>query len=197
MGSEINAPHLDSLAKNGILFTQAYNTAKCFPTRACLLTGKWFQEIRNARYQRQIETGLIDPKIAPLSPPEYDQPWESLSTELKQRRIAQMEVYAAMIERMDENIGRVIDLLDQQGRLENTINFFLTDNGACATDLKNRVGNYRDDAPIGGVDRYEAYHQGWACVSNTPLRRFKTNRCSAKEICIGNGVAEMPFEKTI
>jgi arylsulfatase len=112
--------------------------------------------IRNNRYERQVKTGLFDPKIAPLSPPEYDQPWEALSDELKCRRIAQMEVYAAMVERMDENIGRVIDLLDQQGRLENTIVFFLNDNGACPTDPAHRVGNYRKDVPIGGVDSYEA-----------------------------------------
>ncbi len=322
MGSEIKTPHLDRLAENGILFTQAYNTAKCFPTRACLLTGKWFQEtdrdfnntttlgevfqpagyrtlwsgkhhatfdprtrgfdrfygflggaincwnpgnapapgapepariehyqwildedkitepfipdradwyatdvftdksiewleetsddgkpfflylaynaphwplhapeesiekcrgrydvgydaIRNARYQRQIEMGLFDPEVAPLSPPEYDQSWDTLPAELKLRRIAQMEVYAAMVERMDENIGRIINLLDQQGRLENTVILFLNDNGACSSDPSKRVGNYRKDVPVGGVDSYEAYNQGWACVSNTPLRRFK------------------------
>jgi arylsulfatase A-like enzyme len=115
-----------------------------------------YEVIRNNRYERQVKTGLFDPKIAPLSPPEYDQPWEALSDELKCRRIAQMEVYAAMVERMDENIGRVIDLLDQQGRLENTIVFFLNDNGACPTDPAHRVGNYRKDVPIGGVDSYEA-----------------------------------------
>ncbi|MBT8046054.1 MAG: sulfatase-like hydrolase/transferase, partial [Pontiella sp.] len=44
MGSEINTPNLDTLAKDGILFTQAYNTAKCYPTRASLLTGVYFQQ---------------------------------------------------------------------------------------------------------------------------------------------------------
>ena len=43
MGSEIKTPYLDRLARKGVLFTQAYNTAKCFPSRACLLTGTWFQ----------------------------------------------------------------------------------------------------------------------------------------------------------
>ena len=41
MGSEIDTPHLDCLAENGVIFTQAYNTSKCFTTRACLLPGKW------------------------------------------------------------------------------------------------------------------------------------------------------------
>ena len=62
MGSEIKTPNLDQLAKNGILFTQAYNTAKCYPTRASLLTGVYFQQTNQDFRQdndagRNAETG--------------------------------------------------------------------------------------------------------------------------------------------
>jgi arylsulfatase len=85
-----------------------------------------------------------------------------------------MEVYAAMVERLDENVGRLIELLKNQGRLDNTLVLFLADNGACAETPTKRVKNYSADVPFGGVDSYESYGQGWACVGNTPLRRFKT-----------------------
>jgi arylsulfatase A-like enzyme len=45
-GGEIETPHLDSLAKNGLRFTQFYNTARCWPTRGALLTGYYAQQIR-------------------------------------------------------------------------------------------------------------------------------------------------------
>ncbi|VGO20698.1 arylsulfatase [Pontiella sulfatireligans] len=322
MGSEINTPNLDRLSNKGILFTQAYNTAKCYPSRACLVNGVYYQQtddqwndtttlgemlkpagyntfwsgkhhagfdprtrgfdrfygflggainfwnpgdtavpggkqpayigaykwvldepgivksfvpdradwystdvftdkgvqwleetkdddkpfllymaynaphwplqapqkhidrckgrydagydaIRNARYQRQIELGVVDPEVAKLSEPEYDQPWEELSPKQRERRIEQMEVYAAMIENMDDNIGRLLDLLQKQGRLDNTLVLFLADNGACAETPTKRVKNYSDEVPIGGVESYESYGQGWAAVGNTPLRKFK------------------------
>ncbi|MEM9644600.1 MAG: hypothetical protein AAF989_06380 [Planctomycetota bacterium] len=75
-----------------------------------------YEVIRNAQYQRRVATGRMALKIASLSSPEYDQPWESLSAESKNRLVAQMEVYAAMIERIDEDTRGVKDLLHRQGR---------------------------------------------------------------------------------
>ena len=132
-----------------------------------------YDAIRNARYERQIASGLFDSGIAKLSEPEYDQPWDEFSPKQRERRIQQMEVYAAMVERLDENIGRLIELLKQQGRLDNTLILFLSDNGACAETPTKRVKSYSANAPVGGVESYESYGKGWACVGNTPLRRFK------------------------
>ena len=132
-----------------------------------------YDAVRNARYERQIESGLFDSGITKLSEPEYDQPWDELTPQQRDRRIEQMEVYAAMVERLDENIGRVIDVLRKQGRLDNTLILFLSDNGACAETPTKRVKNYSADVPVGGVESYESYGQGWACVGNTPLRKYK------------------------
>ena len=132
-----------------------------------------YDAIRNARYERQIASGLFDPAMTTLSSPEYDQPWDELTPQQRDRRIEQMEVYAAMVERMDENIGRLIDTLRQQDRLDNTLILFLSDNGACAETPTKRVKNYSADVPVGGVESYESYGQGWACVGNTPLRKYK------------------------
>ena len=101
-----------------------------------------YDAIRNARYERQIASGLFDSGIAELSEPEYDQPWDEFSPKQRERRIQQMEVYAAMVERLDENIGRLIELLKQQGRLDDTLILYLPDNGACAETPTKRVKSY-------------------------------------------------------
>jgi arylsulfatase len=90
-----------------------------------------------------------------------------------------MEVYAAMIDRMDQNIGRLLDQLQINGQLKNTVIFFLSDNGGCkAGNLA--VGKYanprfRPDAFPGGPESFTGYGQNWANVSNTPFREFKTD----------------------
>ncbi|MBT8043070.1 MAG: sulfatase-like hydrolase/transferase, partial [Pontiella sp.] len=155
-----------------------------------------YDAIRNARYKRQIESGLFDPEIAKLSKAVYDQPWDEFSEEKRTRRIRQMEVYAAMVERMDSNIGRMIDLLRKQGQLDNTLVLFLSDNGACAeTPKPTKLKNVAPNAEIGAVDSYETYGKGWACVGNTPLggvksQSYEGGNCTAMVAHWPKGIAE-------
>lgn len=86
--------------------------------------------IRQHRYERLKSMGLIDARWE-LSPQAGD--WESMETKAWEARC--MEVYAAMISRMDAGIGRIVETLRQQGRLDNTLIFFLQDNGACAEPI--------------------------------------------------------------
>ena len=132
-----------------------------------------YDAIRKARYERQIKLGIVDPKMSPLSEPDTNQAWESLSEVQRQRQIEQMEVYAAMIENLDDNIGLLLNTLREQGRLDNTLVMFLSDNGACSANPTRRVKHFSDKVPVGGVDSYDGYGKSWANVSNTPLRNFK------------------------
>lgn len=90
---------------------------------------KGWDELRKERYNRMIDLGLISSEW-PLSPPNPDSPWKK--EEMKEWNAACMEVYAAMIDNMDQGIGRIISKLREKGEFENTVILFLQDNGACA-----------------------------------------------------------------
>ena len=61
-------------------------------------------------------------------------PWESISKEEQKKKDLEMAVYAAIIDRMDQNIGRVISRLEEADELDNTLILYFTDNGACPFD---------------------------------------------------------------
>lgn len=323
-GGEISTPHLDSLADQGLRFTQMYNTAKCFPSRACLLTGVYAQQsgmaktyrngfqnsvtlaevlksvgyrtyafgkhhsteslydrgfdhyygllegacnlwnpgeqregepppgnkgrvrpfvdddqimapytppigwyatdaftdralqrleedkdssepfflylsytaphyplhawpediakyegrydqgyatIMQERYQRMVSIGLIDPKTAPLNLIPQDE-WEKLDQLERAKEQKRMEIYAAMIDRVDQNIGRLLATLEAQGELENTLIMYASDNGACAEGAGAVVFSEKLE-DFGGVASYETVGENWATVQNTPLRKWK------------------------
>jgi arylsulfatase A-like enzyme len=137
-----------------------------------------YEAVRQARYKRQVEMGLVDAKTAPLPPLESDQKRKKAkeaepSTDERRKEAMGMEIYAAMIDRVDQNIGRVIKKLEEQGRLENTLIMFLSDNGACTEGPK--VDNEDPNAPMGSVASFVSYGQNWASVSNTPLRKWKSD----------------------
>lgn len=319
-GSEIATPHLDSLAKDGLRFTQFYSTSKCFPSRACLLTGVYAQQskmhrshgkmrnavtlaevLRGAGYRTLMSGkhhgtenpfergfdryfGLRDgacnyfnpgrqrvgegkpaqksPRRAwcidhitykPYTPPKkdfyttdaftdaalgylddyqnetkpfflylsYNAPhdplqawpediakyrgkyragygetrkarwakqqamgifsndvtlsdqesiaWNKLNDAEKDDADLRMAVYAAMIDCLDQNIGRLLSKLDSTGKRDNTIIFFASDNGGSAVAVE------RGDDPIGSITRWTSLKRDWANVSNTPFRKYKND----------------------
>ena len=91
-----------------------------------------WQAMRQERYRRALDLGLIDKRWT-MSPPD-SAPWESVSEADKAWHLRRMEVYAAMVDNMDAGIGRIIDALKQTDVLENTLIFFLEDNGGCAEE---------------------------------------------------------------
>lgn len=128
-----------------------------------------YETIRKNRYARQLKTGIVGKEY--ILPKPTFKAWESLSSAEKTEEARKMEVYAAMIDRMDQNIGRIIDKLKETGKYGNTIVIFVSDNGA-----NNLVVNLDDDddtAPIGSMERWSSLGQNWANVSNTPFRYFK------------------------
>jgi len=128
-----------------------------------------YAAIRQARYKKQLEMGLIDSTYR-LSEPTYT-PWEELSEEEKQFEIDKMEVYAAMIDRLDQNIGNLLAKLKETGRAENTLILFVSDNGASAEVVRNAIGN--DSASVGSMARWVSLGPDWANVGNTPFRLYK------------------------
>ncbi len=132
-----------------------------------------YQAIQRARHRRQIEQGLIDPSITPLPEQDRPAPWEALSDDERAREVLRMQVYAAMLDRVDQNVGRLLDKLRAQGRLENTLILFASDNGGCAEERPR--AKHASDAleDFGRVNSYPACGKDWALVQDTPLRKYK------------------------
>jgi arylsulfatase A-like enzyme len=153
-----------------------------------------WDEIRAARFERQVAMGLVKKEWG-LSPrAEYRGvnegasslgPWEAAQDKAWQSR--RMAVYAGMIEAMDRGIGKIMDTLRDKNLEQNTLVFFLSDNGGCAENVhpewydvpsKTRdgreihVGNNPNFMP-GPEEVYQSYGPAWANASNTPFRRFK------------------------
>ena len=128
-----------------------------------------YQVIRKRRFQRQKELGLIDSNFRLSEFSARD--WEKLSVTEQKDEAKKMEVYAAMIDRMDQNVGRLIEKLQIEGQLENTLILFMSDNGA--SDIVVTLENDNDSSEIGSIDRWVSLGASWANVSNTPFRYFK------------------------
>jgi len=315
-GGEIATPNLDQLAKEGVRFTQAYNTARCWPTRAALLTGFYAQHVRRDYLLREPTSGgvkgrrpdwarllpallkpagyssyhsgkwhvdqsplaggfahsyslddhdryfapkqqlLDDVKLPdpdpgyyattaiadhaieflqqhhaqtpaapffayvaftaphfPLQAPQEDidrykgrfdagsdtlrparlsklwelgmlgnaelsdptppaKPWEQLTPEQRAAFVTRMEIHAAMIDRMDREIGRIVEFLRSKNLLDNTLVMFLSDNGASAESLVRGDGNSPDATP-GSAKSFLCLEAQGANLANAPLRYSK------------------------
>ncbi|MEM8565936.1 MAG: arylsulfatase [Bacteroidota bacterium] len=128
-----------------------------------------YEMIRQRRFERQKKLGLIDSNFR-LS--EFSgRDWQELSLAEQKEEARKMEVYAAMIDRIDQNVGRLIEKLRIEGELENTLILFMSDNGA--SDVVVDLKNDNDSSEIGSLDRWVSLGSSWANVSNTPFRYFK------------------------
>jgi arylsulfatase len=146
-----------------------------------------WEEKRAKRHARQLDLDLVDKRWL-MSPRDPEAPaWNKVGR--KDWQIERMAVYAAMIERMDRGIGRIVDKLRASGQLDNTMIVFLSDNGGCAETIEaawrgsmfpektrdgkaTRVGNDSSAMP-GPADVFQSYGLPWANVSNTPFREYK------------------------
>ena len=101
--------------------------------------------------------------------------WERLSEKERKLEAQRMEIHAAMVDNMDQNIGRVINTLQKQGELENTLILFFSDNGASHERDKRAFKNYQPtgNEKMGSVLSYECIGRDWARVVNTPLAKHK------------------------
>ena len=103
-----------------------------------------WEKIREARYKKQIKLGLVDPKWK-MSPRDAE-PWKDAKN--KEWDIRNMEVYAAMIDRLDQGIGNIIGALKNRNIFDNTLIIFIADNGGCAEGMGRKEGiQYKDSDP--------------------------------------------------
>lgn len=127
-----------------------------------------WDELRRQRYARQIEMGLVDEstwKLAESDPRAYE--WDSANQDWEDLRMA---TYAAMIDSMDQNIGRIVEALEETGQLDNTLILFLSDNGGCAEE----PGGRNDERVPGPKEFYTAVGPSWGWAQNAPFRKYKS-----------------------
>ncbi|MEN6346482.1 MAG: arylsulfatase [Armatimonadia bacterium] len=153
-----------------LAFTSPHWPLHAWPEDIARYRGKYlcgWDELRERRYRRQIEMGLVDAKW-PLTPrDEQAPPWAEVAD--KEERDLRMAIYAAQIDRMDYNIGRVMAQVRSAGVEEDTLVMFLADNGGCA----ERIERGEKGAVTGTADSYVSYGLPWANASNTPFRLYK------------------------
>ena len=152
-----------------------------------------YKQFRQERYERQLAMGLID-ETFPLSEPTFDD-WDALSDEQKDIEDHKMAVYCAMIDRVDQNIGRIMDKLRAQGELDNTLILFASDNGSSAEVVPEQIlSKGSDQGEIGSVTRWSSISRSWANVSNTPYRYYKNwshkgGTCTPLVACWPDGIS--------
>jgi len=120
--------------------------------------------VRRKRFRRMIDTGIADPRwTLDARTPRWE---EAKDRELEARKMA---VYAAMVDRMDQGIGKVLAKLREIGAADNTLVLFLSDNGASEEEYDRVTPNI----PPGPQESFHTCGPPWAGVSNTPFRLFK------------------------
>ena len=150
--------------------------------------------IRSERWQRMQKLGLVsgeisapEPMLAPswnLSEQELQKrigpgesgravPWNDLSPEQQEFQAQKMAIHAAMIDRMDREIGRVLEKIRGMNAWDDTLIFFASDNGASAEQIIRGDGHTIGSVP-GSAESYLGLGPGWSTVSNTPFRRHKS-----------------------
>ena len=156
-----------------------------------------WDRVRAERFARQVQTGLIpsDTRLPPRNsePGAEVRPWDELSAEEQTLYARYMAVFAAMVDSIDQNLGRLRDALTSMGEWDDTIVIFLSDNGASREGEQVGTTSYFND--LGAVSNNETsprpsdldrlsdigsprvmahYPQGWAMAGNTPFRLYKT-----------------------
>jgi arylsulfatase A-like enzyme len=125
---------------------------------------------REKRYEKMKKLGLVDQRYTLSERPDVIPAWENATEKKVWAR--KMAVYAAMIDRMDQNIGRLVNKLKANGQYENTMIVFISDNGACAESVNTKLLN-DPEKKIGERGSYQIYGESWANASNTPFKKYK------------------------
>mgnify|MGYP006287000135 FL=1 len=147
--------------------------------------------MRRRRWRRMAEMGIVDCALsareADVRAPWYEEEfgerygpgeieyavaWEELDDEQRRFQATKMAIHAAMVDRTDREIGRLLDRLRRMDVYEDTLVLFLSDNGASA-EIMIRAGGHDPTAPPGSEATHLCLGPGWSTCSNTPFRRHK------------------------
>ena len=153
---------------------------------------KGWEVVREERFARQKEAGVVNTtlsaierdlgppyaapgELAKLGPGEVNRPlpWTELTTVQREFQAVKMAIHAAMVDRMDQEIGRVVAQVKAMGATENTLVLFLSDNGASAEIMVRGDGNAPGAVP-GSAESFLCLGPGFSSAANTPFRRHKT-----------------------
>ena len=164
-----------------------------------------YEVIRNRRIEKMKQLGLL-PKAfqpSPMLPSKAEggqgmAKWEELSESQRAYQARVMEVYAAMVSNLDDNVGRLIAHLKKIGEYDNTMIVFLSDNGPEGTYFMGRyqtnIGNVNNDVDnLGHPLSMIEYGERWAEVSATPFRMWKANT-GAEGGTSAPGIVRMPAQ---
>jgi arylsulfatase A-like enzyme len=147
-----------------------------------------WDKAREIIHQKQLKMGIIPPGTKLTTRTKDIPAWDSLKPEEQKLYARQMEVFAAMLEHVDSQIGRILNMLERTGQLDNTLIFVTSDNGSSGEG--GLTGSFNEtyvlnglqtpfDANMehyegwGGPDTYPHFHAGWALAGNTPFQYFK------------------------
>lgn len=134
--------------------------------------GKGWDEMREGRLAKQRKLGLFGGAVTPSPRPGNIPAWTDLPPEIREWESRRMSAYAALIHRVDREVGRLVADLEDKEELENTILMFFSDNGACPYDRAN--GDQNGD-PCDGTTGWSD-STGWAWARNAPFRFYKQNQ---------------------
>ncbi|MGA2825695.1 MAG: arylsulfatase [Streptosporangiaceae bacterium] len=158
-----------------------------------------WDRVREERFSRQLAAGLF-PAGTVLAPRNFEPgwdvgPWDELPADERKLFARYQEVYAAMVDNVDQNLGRLLGTIAALGELDNTVVVFTSDNGGTAEGGERGTRSYfkqfvdypdgvpvwpgrdvpRDLELIGGPRALVQYPRGWGMASNTPFRLYKAN----------------------
>ncbi len=136
---------------------------------------KGWDVVRANRFARQRAMKLVDPNwsLSPRDP--RAQAWKDESAKQQRDLAHRMAVYAAQIDCIDQNVGRLLATLERHKLLDNTLIFFLSDNGCSAEGGPGGFRRGKPGAAIGTGLSYASLGLEWANVADTPFRKFKMN----------------------
>ena len=171
-----------------VAFQEPHWPVQAKPQDIAKYKGKYddgWDAMRERRYKKMQELGLISAEEMPVAANASGRKWEDETNKTFQS--ANMEVHAAMIDCVDQNIGRIIDELKRRGIYDNTIIIFTSDNGASSENYnigdfdrhdRTRSGQMvvHNSPTPGGQLTYNYLHTGWAGAVNTPYRYWKTTQ---------------------
>ena len=168
-----------------VCYTAPHSPLHAKPADIARYKGKYdegYFRLREDRFRRQKRLGVIDPRwrLSPvdrkLGPFRYDYnitPWEDVRDLAREKR--RMEVYAAMVDSVDQGVGRIMAALAETGVADNTLVMFLSDNGGSASypEAARKFFSSGSHKLPGGVDTYDYVGPGWGWAQCAPFRRYK------------------------
>jgi arylsulfatase A-like enzyme len=169
-----------------LTFTEPHWPLQAPPETVAKYKGRYdagYEALRDQRLARLKALGLVAQDVQPHSL--VDVPaWNSLSAEQKKTEARKMEIYAAMVDRLDQNVGKVVAALKANGQYDNTVIIFLSDNGAEGSRI-DTVRAVADPAKLaalkvdnsfenlGRASSHFGYGPGWAQAATAPSRLMK------------------------